>query len=164
LALYSQGCFNLHPAYLPYNRGAYSNVWSIVDKTPAGVTLHSIDVGLDTGAIVARLRVEKQPWDTGLTLYRRLEDAGIKLFKESWIDLRENRLKLEPQILDQGTTHRLSDVNLIDEIKLDKTYKAEDLLNILRARTFPPHKGAYFMHDKQKIYVRVELQPEISHG
>ena len=28
------------------NRGAYPNIWSIVEKTPAGVTLHYIDEGL----------------------------------------------------------------------------------------------------------------------
>jgi methionyl-tRNA formyltransferase len=28
------GCLNLHPAYLPYNRGANPNVWSIVEGTP----------------------------------------------------------------------------------------------------------------------------------
>ena len=43
LDLFPRGCINLHPAFLPYNRGNYPNVWSIVDKTPAGVTLHYID-------------------------------------------------------------------------------------------------------------------------
>ena len=40
LALFPSDVVNLHPAYLPHNRGAYPNVWSIVERTPAGVTLH----------------------------------------------------------------------------------------------------------------------------
>src|SRR5882672_11396193 len=32
------GVINLHPSYLPYNRGQYPNVWSIVEGTPAGYT------------------------------------------------------------------------------------------------------------------------------
>jgi methionyl-tRNA formyltransferase len=34
--LFKTGIVNLHPSYLPYNRGQYPNVWSIVElKTPA---------------------------------------------------------------------------------------------------------------------------------
>ena len=48
------GCpiFNLHISYLPYNRGAHPNFWSFYENTPAGVTIHLIDNGVDTGPIV----------------------------------------------------------------------------------------------------------------
>ncbi|HEY4231081.1 MAG TPA: formyltransferase family protein, partial [Thermoanaerobaculia bacterium] len=42
-SLFPRECINLHPAYLPWNRGAYPNVWSIVERTPAGTTLHYVD-------------------------------------------------------------------------------------------------------------------------
>src|ERR1700694_5912727 len=51
LDLLPLGCINLHTALLPYNRGAHPNVWSIAEGTPAGVTLHYIDEGVDTGDI-----------------------------------------------------------------------------------------------------------------
>ena len=50
LDLTPAGCVNIHPALLPYNRGAYPNVWSIIERTPAGVTIQYIDEGVDTGA------------------------------------------------------------------------------------------------------------------
>src|SRR6056300_461455 len=34
---------NLHISYLPYNRGSHPNVWSFVEDTPKGVTIHLID-------------------------------------------------------------------------------------------------------------------------
>jgi methionyl-tRNA formyltransferase len=34
---------NLHISYLPWNRGADSNLWSWIDGTPKGVTIHDID-------------------------------------------------------------------------------------------------------------------------
>jgi methionyl-tRNA formyltransferase len=43
---------NLHIAYLPYNRGAHPNFWSFVENTPAGVTIHQVDRGIDTGKII----------------------------------------------------------------------------------------------------------------
>ena len=48
----------------------------------------------------------------------------------------------------------------IDEIDLDRAYQARDLLNILRARTFPPYPGAFFRENGRKIYVRLELEEE----
>ncbi len=53
------GCpiINLHISYLPYNRGAHPNFWSFFDQTPAGVTIHLIDEGIDTGPILFQKRV-----------------------------------------------------------------------------------------------------------
>jgi len=157
LNIFERGCVNLHPAYLPYNRGAYPNVWSLIDETPAGVTLHRIDEKIDTGDILARRRVEKRITDTGRSLYRRLEQASLDLFKDAWPALRAGNLTAITQNESEGTYHRSDDVNEVDEIDLDATYTARELINILRARTFPPHSGAYFKEKGRKVYVSVEL-------
>ena len=47
---------NLHIAYLPYNRGADPNLWSVLEDTPAGVSIHYVDEGVDTGDIIAQRR------------------------------------------------------------------------------------------------------------
>src|SRR5215204_5347537 len=39
LKTFPRGVINLHPSFLPFNRGAYPNVWPILDGTPAGATL-----------------------------------------------------------------------------------------------------------------------------
>jgi methionyl-tRNA formyltransferase len=84
LGIFPQGVLNLHPSYLPYNKGAHPNVWSIVEGTPAGVTLHFIDEGVDTGDLVARLLVPVESVDTAATLYRKLEIASVDLFATQW--------------------------------------------------------------------------------
>jgi methionyl-tRNA formyltransferase len=61
---------------------------------------------------------------------------------------------------EEGTYHRTEDVEQIDEIDLDASYNARDLINILRARTFLPHESAYFKDDGEKVYVRVSLEYE----
>ena len=58
LSSFPQGVVNLHPALLPWNRGADPNVWSIVERTPAGATLHWMDAGVDTGDIIAQATTE----------------------------------------------------------------------------------------------------------
>ena len=43
---------NLHTSLLPFNRGAHPVLWSILEGTPLGVTIHQINEGLDTGPII----------------------------------------------------------------------------------------------------------------
>jgi methionyl-tRNA formyltransferase len=160
LNLLPLGCINIHPAYLPYNRGANPNVWSIVDGTPAGVTIHYMDTRVDTGDIVSQMKVPVQTIDTGESLYHRLEQASVALFKEIWPDIRAGKVQRKLQSHEQGTHYFLKDVQKIDEINLDQRYKARDLINVLRARTFPPYPGAYFVENGQKIYMRLQLLNE----
>ena len=160
LDLMPLGCVNIHPALLPYNRGAYPNVWSIVEDTPAGVTIHYIDDGVDTGDIIAQRPVDVEPVDTGYTLYRKLEWSAFELFKETWPLIRSKKAPRISQGNSEGTYHRVRDVEHIDEIDLDRTYTARDLINIMRARTFPPYPGAYFRQRGQRIYLRLQLLNE----
>lgn len=158
--LFPQGVINLHPAYLPFNRGRHPNVWSIIEETPAGVTLHYIDAGVDTGDIIAQRDVQQTELDTGETLYRRLEQACVELFKEAWPDFRIGKSSRLPQDLSKGTVHVSTEVDDIDEIVLDRTYTARQLINVMRARTFPPYRGAFFRAGNRKIHVRLQLIDE----
>lgn len=160
LGLFSAGVVNIHPAYLPYNRGAFPNVWSIIDQTPAGVTLHYIDVGVDTGDLIAQRKVVTLPTDTGGSLYGRLEQACVDLFEETWPLIAAGDANRRAQPGHEGTSHRMKDVDAIDEIDLDATYTARDLINLLRARTFPPHAGAYFLEKDSRVYLRLQLLTE----
>ncbi len=160
LRLLPAGCVNLHFGFLPYNRGAYPNVWSIIDDTPAGVTLHYIDEGIDTGAIIARRQVQVEPTDTGVSLYRKLELASVELFRETWPAIRASTAPTVPQGTQKGSYHRVRDVQKIDEIQLDRQYTARELIDLMRARTFPPHPGAYFRVGQRKVYLRLELIDE----
>jgi len=150
------GAINLHTAYLPYNRGANPNVWSIVDGTPAGVTLHYINSGTDTGDIIAQKEVPGDWFDTGITLYKKLEEEAFKLFQQTWPDIKSGRIKRKKQ-RGKGSFHWVKDLEKIDRINLSKEYKAKDLINILRSRTFPPYNGAYIELNTRKIYLRLKL-------
>jgi len=156
--LFPSGVINLHPAYLPFNRGAYPNVWSIVEGTPAGVTLHYIDAKIDTGDIIAQRRVQIESVDTGKTLNHKLENASVELFKETWLTISSGQTTRIPQREDDGTYHSTQDVRLIDCIDLDREYTAKELFDIIRARTYPPYAGAYFIDvEGRKVYLRLEL-------
>ncbi len=55
LTLPSLGALNLHPALLPAYRGVSPTFWALAEgETKAGVTLHRVDEGIDTGAYIAQ--------------------------------------------------------------------------------------------------------------
>jgi folate-dependent phosphoribosylglycinamide formyltransferase PurN len=62
--------FNIHQGLSPYLRGVGTNFWPFVtgELEYIGVTLHIIDAGIDTGAIVAHERPDIEPFDTQHTL------------------------------------------------------------------------------------------------
>jgi methionyl-tRNA formyltransferase len=157
IRLFPAGVINLHPAYLPYNRGQYPNVWSIIEGTQAGVTLHYVDEGIDTGDILGRKQVPVEPVDTGETLYRKLERASVELFKETWPFIRTGQAHLIPQEKKDGTYHRTRDVERIDHVDLNRMYTGRELIDIIRARTFPPYPGAYLIQQGRKVYLRLQL-------
>jgi methionyl-tRNA formyltransferase len=160
LGILPQGCINVHPALLPYNRGANPNVWSIVDGTPAGVTIHYINDGIDTGDTLSQREVPVAAVDTGATLYHKLEEAALALFQETWPKLSAGTLKACPQAKGCGSVHRLRDLERLDELDLERTYTGREIINILRARTFPPYQGAFFRDRGRKVFIQVSLSYE----
>lgn len=157
LALFPRGVVNLHLGYLPWNRGAMPNVWPIIDGTPAGVTLHWMDEGIDTGDIIAQRRVVAGMWDTGKTLYDRLCEAAYGLFVETWPSIADGTAPRVKQP-EGGSYHRSRDVEAIDNLDAWSGWDACDVLSRIRARTFSPYRGCYFEQDGKRVYVRVELE------
>ena len=99
---------NLHISYLPFNRGADPNLWSFLEDTPKGVTIHQIDPGIDTGQILAQQAVVMDKKDTLASSYQRLGRSIESLFAETWPQLLAGRIRPTPQP-DGGTSHRLKD-------------------------------------------------------
>lgn len=164
LAALRYGVVNSHISHLPFGRGSAPNVWAIYGQEPAGVTLHWIDAGVDTGPIIAQEMVKVEPTDTGESLYRRLCDEMATLFMREWPKFRAaypNFPQGRPQ-MGHYETHKIKDLALLDdlEVRFGKVC-AHQFVDTLRARTFPGHEAA-FVRDEQgrKVYVRVELSYE----
>ena len=99
---------NLHISLLPWNRGADPNLWSYLEDTPKGVTVHVLDAGLDTGPILVQREVADEPGDTLRTSYERLTLAITDLFAEEWPRLRSGAIDPCPQV-GIGSSHRSAD-------------------------------------------------------
>ena len=160
-----KGAINFHMSFLPYNRGKNPNVWPIIEGTPAGVCMHYIDSGIDTGKIIARKEVPVEMIDTGKTLYNKQLNAFEELFIETWPKLKNDEIVSVEQE-DQNTTYHTSkDFESLGEIFLDKEYKALELINILRSKTFEPHDSSFFMFNGKKFfYISQSQRRRVNYG
>ena len=80
LAIPKHGCLNLHASLLPRYRGASPVTAAILaGDAETGVTIMQMDVGMDTGGIVAMRSIAIRPDDTSATLTERLAQVGAEL-------------------------------------------------------------------------------------
>jgi methionyl-tRNA formyltransferase len=153
------GYINTHPSLLPHGRGKNYNFWAIVEQSPFGVSLHKVDAGIDTGDLAAQSEIPYGWEDTGETLYLRAKHEIVELFKRSYPDLRSLNIKFMPQFLDNGSDHRVGEMEVASVIELDRSYSARELLNLLRARTFDGHPACNFVDERgRKFEVRLEIK------
>lgn len=122
--------FNLHISFLPWNRGSNPNFWSFFENTPKGVTIHRVDVGLDTGNILWQKEI---PFDvqkeTFISSYEKLNFEIKELFKEKWNDLKSGNY-IEKKQADEGSYHNMEQFQKItNKYPLKWTMNIQEYLN-----------------------------------
>lgn len=158
IALFKYGIINFHPSLLPKNRGWYPAVWQILDlDRVAGVTLHLIDEGVDTGPIIAQRQWDIKETDTGHLVYGKSQLQIFELFKEVWFKLKEEGIELTIQNHKESTFHSKREGNDCDEIDIDQMYNAGYLIDLIKAKTFK-HKGyAFYRKNGKKYYLQIQV-------
>ena len=74
---------NVHPSLLPAFPGVRAVENALAAGVPeTGVTVHFVDSGIDTGAVIAQEAVEVLPGDTPDTLFPRLHEIEHRLLPE----------------------------------------------------------------------------------
>lgn len=118
LDLFPGRAVNLHISLLPWNRGAHPNVWSAVEGTPSGVTVHHIDEGVDTGDLVAQREVTVSDEETLASSHERLQREIVELFWTVWPEIRAGTAPRRPQS-GEGSEHRVRDLESIRHLLSD---------------------------------------------
>jgi folate-dependent phosphoribosylglycinamide formyltransferase PurN len=82
---------NMHVGITPYYRGSHGGYWALYNHDAAnfGTTIHLIDAGVDTGAVIKQVFVKPEKADNFVT-YPVLQAAiGIPALKEVLINMAE---------------------------------------------------------------------------
>ncbi len=154
LDLPPNGCVNVHASLLPRWRGAAPIPAAILagdDET--GVTIMQMDVGLDTGPILAQRETVIEADDTGATLEPRLAEMGAQLLVETLADYLAGRVSAHPQP-DAGVT--LAPPLQKQDGLIDWSLPAERIDRAIRA--FTPWPGA-FTHWQGQMLKVLEVVP-----
>lgn len=155
LAVPSHGAFNLHFGPLPRLRGCFPTKWAILDDEPAGVTLHAIDPGIDTGDVVGQVVVPLAADETDETLYHKLEQAALALFREQVPWMRALRPPdRRPQDAAAASYHPKA---IPHQGIIDWRREAAWIERFIRAFTFPPHPAARTWWRGEEVQIRAPV-------
>ena len=133
---------NLHISFLPFNRGYYPNLWSHLEGSPSGVTIHLINEQIDGGEILLQKKVEIDPEKHSFrSSYLILRKEIEILLKSNWkflklgeipgkISINKGSYKNKKdgdeilQLFDEGW-----DTKITKAIKIIKNYELKKFLN-----------------------------------
>tara|TARA_R110002073_G_scaffold264559_3_gene427620 strand:- start:126 stop:878 length:753 start_codon:yes stop_codon:yes gene_type:complete len=152
------GFINLHPSLLPFNRGKHPYYWSIVDGTPAGATLHFINAGIDEGDVLFQKEIETSITTTGESLYAESLKCITELFIDSYEKIINGDLNPKKQSTSNSTFHYGKNIAKHSEIDLNRSYKAIDLINIMRAKSFSDGPSSHFILNDKKYYINIDIR------
>lgn len=118
---------NLHTSYLPWNKGASPNVWSFIDDTPKGVTIHRLEKGLDVGKIIVQKELFfDENTETLSGSYARLNEEIVNLLLENWDMIASGNYVLKEQ-QGKGSYHRSADLKkLLNGKEMDYSMTIRD--------------------------------------
>jgi methionyl-tRNA formyltransferase len=132
------GCINIHASLLPRWRGAAPIHRAIeAGDSETGITIMQMELGLDTGPMLAVERLPIAPNDTTHSLHDKLAEMGGHLIVTTLFKLAHQALEAVPQP-DLGVTY--ANKILKDEAALDFTQAASVL--DCKIRAFNPFPGA----------------------
>lgn len=143
LELPHYGCINVHASLLPRWRGAAPiNAAILAGDEETGVTIMCMDVGLDTGAMLAKKSIRLMPTDTAGSVTKTLSTLGADLLIETLPGYLSGTIMPTPQP-EVGMTY--APMMKKEEGKLDFAYDVNELER--RVRAFNPWPGTFMEFD-----------------
>lgn len=140
LDLPKYGCINVHASLLPRWRGAAPiNAAVLAGDEETGVTIMKMDVGLDTGPMLAMKSIRIKPDDTAGSLFDALATLGADLLIETLPAYMDGKLTPQPQP-EEGATY--APMLKKEDGLLDFNQPVVDLAR--RVRAMNPWPGAWF--------------------
>jgi methionyl-tRNA formyltransferase len=152
------GVLNTHPSLLPWCRGKHPNFWALIEAVPFGVTIHWAVERLDAGEIAFQREIKVLPHYTGWDLHQLAQKQMVELWVEAWPEIRIGQIPRLRNDLAAGSYHDSCEIEEASRIDLDGVYSGRRLLNILRARNFSHHYGAWFEEAGRRYQLEVSIK------
>ena len=154
------GCINVHASLLPKYRGAAPIQWAVLNgDKETGVTTMYMDVGMDTGDMILKEKVEIGEDETTGELWDRLSKIGGELLVETLKQIENGTAPREKQGEDFSVAPMLNK----EMAKIDWENKtAQEIKNLVRGLN--PIMGAYTFLNGSKIkFWKVDIANNIGY-
>jgi methionyl-tRNA formyltransferase len=144
------GCINIHASLLPRWRGAAPIQRALLaGDCLTGITIMRMDVGLDTGPILATQTADIGVRDTAQSLHDRLARVGAELIVATLADLASGRVREVTQPLDGATYAEKVDKS---EAVIDWRHAAGQISRQVRAFNPRPIAETHFNGERLRIW------------
>jgi methionyl-tRNA formyltransferase len=141
---------NLHPSLLPAYRGRAPINWVLVNgEAQTGVTLHHMIRRADAGDVVGQRAIAIAPRETALSLYGKVEAAGVELLAELLPRLAAGTAPRVPQ--DESRASYFGRRRPEDG-RIDWSWPAARIDALVRA-VAPPWPGAFGELSGQRVFI-----------
>lgn len=141
------GCINVHGSLLPKYRGAAPIQWAVLNgDKETGITTMYMDVGMDTGDMILKEKVEIGENETTGELWDRLSKVGAELLVKTLNEIEDGTAKREKQ----GEDFTLAPMLSKEMAKINwEEMSASKIKNLVRGLN--PIMGAYSELDGKKV-------------
>ena len=131
-----QNLFNIHFSLLPKYKGMYTSAWPILNnEASSGVTVHIIDKGIDTGAIIAQHEFGLTSNETARTLYEKYIKFGTELLIQKLPEMISGTIKHYDQSAHFSTYYSRNSIDY-SNVKIDLNKTASEIKSQINAFTF----------------------------
>lgn len=142
------GCINLHFSLLPKYRGAAPVQWTLLNgDTKTGVTVFSLDQGMDTGPILRQQVVDIDTDDSTNSLLKKLSALSGDLLKESILAIKSGEKGLPQSNIEASVAPKI----LKDAGRVNWSTSASNIYNQYRALSENP--GIFTELNGQRIRI-----------
>ncbi|MDD4593211.1 MAG: formyltransferase family protein, partial [Parabacteroides sp.] len=151
------GFINCHAGQLPFYRGRNILNWALINgESHFGVTVHYIDIGIDTGDIILQRLEPIENTDD----YQSLLKKAYRLCGETLYDALLMLQKGETQVIKQRSIHPVGFYcgrRITGDEYIDWNWNSQLIYNFVRA-IVPPAPGARtFLNDSEIVILKTEL-------
>tara|TARA_B110000238_G_scaffold14954_1_gene14601 strand:+ start:5566 stop:6588 length:1023 start_codon:yes stop_codon:yes gene_type:complete len=143
--------FNIHAGLLPKNRGCNPVQWGIINEDKyAGVSLHEVDQGIDTGAIIDQRKTLIKINDTWSSITERIHCLISELIQENLENIVNNQWTSLPQDDAKALYNRRRKP---EDGLIDWSSPTIAIYNLVRA-LIDPLPGAFYILNTEKIVLK----------
>jgi methionyl-tRNA formyltransferase len=147
------GCINVHPGLLPEYRGTFPTPWCILNnETEIGITIHTMDGGIDTGDILVQRTYPIGADETGHELYRRSMKLCADLLIENFDALLRKEIQPRPQGYGGSYYNRIP-----PQYRIDWHHPRSEIRNQIRVHARPYFPAFCFLMNKCLIINRASF-------